>query len=169
MTTTIHFGIPRNLLLTANQRMHWRKKAKLTAAIRELAYVQTRTFKATPMQAAHCLVELSWPDKRRRDAHNLMPTIKACIDGIVDANLLPDDSDRHLTGPDLRPAAALIKQDGIAVYLTFHFTPTYTCRTCGKPVTKATGTPDGEANSFWATADRSICREGRFHQAEVTA
>lgn len=122
MTTVIHFGIPRELLLTANQRMHWRKKAQRTKAIRELADVQTRTFKAQPMQAAHCLVELSWPDRRRRDAHNLMPTIKACIDGIVDANLLPDDSDKHLTGPDLRVLPQPWKQPGIAVYLTFNFT-----------------------------------------------
>jgi crossover junction endodeoxyribonuclease RusA len=122
VSTVIYFGIPRDLLLTANQRMHWRKKAARTKAIRELADVQTRSFKAEPMQAAHCLVELTWPDKRRRDAHNLMPTIKACIDGIVDAKLLPDDSDKHLTGPDLRVLPNPLKQPGIAVYLTFTFT-----------------------------------------------
>lgn len=124
MTAVIYFGIPRNLLLTANQRMHWRKKAKLTKAIRELACVQTRTFRLEPMEAAHCLVELSWPTRHRRDAHNLMPTIKACIDGIVDAKFLPDDSDQHLTGPDLRVLPDLWKEPGVAVYLTFNFTPT---------------------------------------------
>lgn len=122
MSAVIYFGIPRNLLLTANQRMHWRKKAQRTKAIRELAAVQTRTFKAEPMEAAHCLVELTWPDRRRRDAHNLMPTIKACIDGIVDAKLLPDDSDKHLTGPDLRVLPDPFKQPDTAVYLTFTFT-----------------------------------------------
>lgn len=124
MSTVIHFGIPRNLILTANQRMHWRKKAQRTKAIRELAAVHTRASKPAPMQAAHCLVELTWPTRHRRDAHNLMPTIKACIDGIVDAKLLPDDSDKHLTGPDLRPAAEPRQMDGFAVYLTFNFTST---------------------------------------------
>lgn len=123
MTAVIHFGIPRDLLLTANQRMHWRKKAKRTKAIRELACVQTRTFRHEPMETAHCLVEISWPTRHRRDAHNLMPTIKACIDGIVDAKFLPDDSDKHLTGPDLRVLPDLRKEAGVAVYLTFNFTP----------------------------------------------
>lgn len=125
MTETVHFGIPANLLLTANQRMHWRKKAERTKAIRHLAATVTRAFQLQPMQTAHCVVQIRWPDRRRRDAHNLMPTIKACIDGIVDAGLLPDDSDKHLTGPDLRPHPEPHKTpDGDAVHLIFDFTET---------------------------------------------
>ena len=33
----------------------------------------------------------------RADAHNVTPTIKACIDGAVRAGLLVDDSDEHVT------------------------------------------------------------------------
>lgn len=43
---------------------------------------------------------------RRRDVGNLYPTVKACLDGIVsDAKVLPDDDDRHVVGPDIRPGA----------------------------------------------------------------
>ena len=39
------------------------------------------------------------PDRRRRDRHNLAPTVKAMMDGLIDAGLLPDDADRYLDGP----------------------------------------------------------------------
>jgi hypothetical protein len=31
-----------------------------------------------------------------------LPTLKAAIDGLVDYGLLPDDTNAHLIGPDLR-------------------------------------------------------------------
>jgi hypothetical protein len=39
----------------------------------------------------------------RWDAANYYPTAKAIVDGIVDAGLLPDDANRYVTGPDMRP------------------------------------------------------------------
>jgi len=33
----------------------------------------------------------------RADAHNVTPTIKACIDGMVSAGVIEDDSDEHVT------------------------------------------------------------------------
>ena len=38
----------------------------------------------------------------RMDPANVYPTVKALIDGIVDASVLADDDDRHLEGPDMR-------------------------------------------------------------------
>lgn len=123
MTATIYFGVPRTLLLTANQRLHWAAKKDRTKQLRHLAGTQAKTFKCAPMDSAHCIVEITWPDNRRRDAHNLMPTIKACIDGIVDAGLLPDDDDSHLTGPDLRVTTHRYRVPYMAVQLTFTFLP----------------------------------------------
>ena len=31
-----------------------------------------------------------------------MPTLKALVDGLVDAHLIPDDDWKHLIGPDVR-------------------------------------------------------------------
>ena len=44
-------------------------------------------------------VEFAYPDRRRRDRSNLAPTVKALMDGLIDAGLLPDDADRFLDGP----------------------------------------------------------------------
>lgn len=38
----------------------------------------------------------------RWDAHNLYPTLKACIDGLVAAGLLPDDSNEYVTAVTIR-------------------------------------------------------------------
>jgi crossover junction endodeoxyribonuclease RusA len=41
------------------------------------------------------LVTVSWPDRRRRDAPNLWPTVKALIDGgLTDSGVLSDDNDQ---------------------------------------------------------------------------
>ena len=72
------------------------------------------------MNRAHVTVTLGYPDRRKRDAHNLMPTIKGLIDGLVDPGtrgILPDDSDAHLTGPDLRVGDVTRGQ----FTFTFHF------------------------------------------------
>jgi hypothetical protein len=39
---------------------------------------------------------LHFTDRRRRDAHNFMLTVKSCIDGLVDYGLIADDRREHL-------------------------------------------------------------------------
>jgi len=41
----------------------------------------------------------------RWDAGNLYPTAKACVDGLVDAGVIPDDNNEWVTGPDMRAGA----------------------------------------------------------------
>lgn len=76
--------------LTANQRMHWAHKAKVTAEVREQAAWKANLI--PPMK--RCRVELVWRvrDSRRRDVDNVVPTLKAICDGIVDAGVVPDDT-----------------------------------------------------------------------------
>ena len=38
----------------------------------------------------------------RWEATNWLPTAKACVDGLVDAGVLVDDSNRYVIGPDMR-------------------------------------------------------------------
>ena len=89
-------------LLTANQRLHHMKRAAVVKILRHAAQMAASSQDAPKLDRAHIVVRVSWPDRRRRDVHNVMPTIKACVDGFVDYGLLPDDDDRHLVGPDLR-------------------------------------------------------------------
>lgn len=104
--STIEFWWPMSRILSSNQRLHWAARADRTKSLR-LAAATHAAWDAPghDYDRAHIVVTVTWPDKRRRDVHNLMPTIKACIDGFVDAGLLPDDSDKHLVGPDLRVSA----------------------------------------------------------------
>lgn len=89
-------------LINANKPMHWHTKAKLIKEVRATTAILARAAKLPRLQRASVVVEYRPPDKRRRDVHNLYPTAKAAIDGLVDAGVLPDDNDHHLLGPDMR-------------------------------------------------------------------
>lgn len=93
---------PPDEYLTANGRYHWTKRARLTRSWREAAKVYARVAQMPPLNRAHIIVTFGFSDKRRRDVANLQPTAKAIVDGLVDAEVLPDDDDRHLVGPDVR-------------------------------------------------------------------
>jgi hypothetical protein len=50
-------------------------------------------------------------DNRRADAANRYPTAKAVIDGIVDAGVLDDDSDRYVTGVMMKAGARVLPRE----------------------------------------------------------
>jgi crossover junction endodeoxyribonuclease RusA len=77
--------------LTANQRHHWRPRARLVAAVRSTTATLARS--ANVPALGRCSVRLVWTvtDRRRRDVDNLVPTLKACADGLVDAGVVVDD------------------------------------------------------------------------------
>ncbi len=80
--------------LTSNQRMHWARKAKITAQVRDTAALACRRFGP----AERVEVSLSWivRTKHRRDADNIVPTLKALCDGLVDAGIVPDDTPEYM-------------------------------------------------------------------------
>ena len=112
MTThTMTLTVASSNLLTANRRIHHMQRARATRVLRHAASINAEPLPR--MTRAHLTVWVSWPDRRRRDVHNVMPTVKALVDGAVSGpvrprgsdpwpGLLPDDDDHHLTGPDLR-------------------------------------------------------------------
>ena len=90
-------------LLNSNDRDgHWARRKRVTKALREAAGWLARDRQIPPLQRAHILAVYEPPDRRRRDPGNLYPSFKACIDGIVDAGILPNDDAKHLDGPDPR-------------------------------------------------------------------
>jgi len=110
-TWTLELPFTAGLLLNANQRLHWAERNKRTQHWRELAAWQAKAAKVPHWQRAHILAEFSFGNNIRRDVGNLNPTIKAAVDGLVDAGLLPDDDDKHLEGPDLRR----VERSGLAL------------------------------------------------------
>lgn len=94
--------LPRSKLLSANDKMHWAARAKLTKQLRQWGYLLGREGQGVArlhLTRARVEFEFAYPDRRRRDRHNLAPTVKALMDGLIDAGLLPDDADRFLDGP----------------------------------------------------------------------
>ena len=83
---------------TSRDRRRWRRIREL----REQACTMATLQRAPRMDRARLVVTVSLPDRRRRDLHNFTPTIKAIVDGLVDAGVLPDDDAFHLSGPDWR-------------------------------------------------------------------
>lgn len=103
--TTITLRLHPSEVLNANQRMHWAAKARLTANLRARATIAWRQAGSPQMSRARLIVDLGYPDRRKRDKSNWHPTVKALVDGMVNPGvrgILPDDDDDHLEGPDLR-------------------------------------------------------------------
>lgn len=99
--------LPGAQLLNANRaRGHWAKRAPWIKYWRRMAWAEASNRiirREWPvLQRAHIVITITWPDNRRRDPANWAPTGKAIVDGLVTAGLLPDDDDKHVSGPDMR-------------------------------------------------------------------
>lgn len=78
-----------------NDRLHWRARAAKTKDVRERVGWLAKT-KLPRKQIERCEIHLIWSvtDRRRRDSAAANPTLKAAIDGLVDAGILADDNYR---------------------------------------------------------------------------
>lgn len=83
--------------MNINEIRHWRVKAKQTAEIREAVFVLAR-FAKVDRGCAKVRVTLHYRprDRRRRDALNIVPTLKAAEDGLVDAGVMADDTPEYI-------------------------------------------------------------------------
>lgn len=86
--------------LNLNQKQHWAKTAKLAKAWRHGANIIARQHRLPKGLQRVQVDAYAWKNSRRvYDPHNLMPTLKPVIDGLVDYGLIPDDNTTHLAGP----------------------------------------------------------------------
>ena len=96
---TISQDVPQSVWLTANGREHWAARANRTKILRHQARVLTLDAIITEgvrFASADVTATVHYPTNRRQDPANAYPTVKAMIDGCVDAHLLPDDDADHL-------------------------------------------------------------------------
>lgn len=84
--------------LTQNDRHFWATKARMVKDIREGVHWAAKAAKL-PTGVQHITVQLNYRPAGRSvtDAPNLTATSKPAIDGLVDAGVVPDDTDRHVT------------------------------------------------------------------------
>ena len=100
----IAIKFPKTLFISANDRLHWAERAKRTKAIRALAMLEARERDPAPIP---CLVDVTIHRPKGgtlRDAENASPTVKACLDGLRDAQVLAEDDRKHVVAVTYRIA-----------------------------------------------------------------
>ena len=89
--------------INLNQRLHWAEKARRTRSWRLAGTIQAqRAMLPKHVPKVQITAHIIKPTGRAYDAHNLIPTVKAIIDGLVDYQLITDDTNKYLLGPDMR-------------------------------------------------------------------
>ncbi|ARC56017.1 hypothetical protein AS850_02880 [Frondihabitans sp. 762G35] len=88
---TIRFDYPRPPL-TENQRHGWRQRASIVKKVRASARIEAEYRHQIP-PLGYCRVTLTWvvATRHHRDEDNIVPTLKAMCDGLVDAKVVEDD------------------------------------------------------------------------------
>lgn len=91
------FRLPLEKPLSLNDRMHWAVKAKLVKQVRDDVHLLCRSKRVPKCERISVL--LTWhpaPLVRRRDPLNLVATLKAVEDGVVQAGVVPDDTPEYV-------------------------------------------------------------------------
>ncbi|MDI3315864.1 MAG: hypothetical protein QJR12_16790 [Mycobacterium sp.] len=83
--------------LTLNQRLHWREKARRTAIVVNAVWATAKQLHLGQHQHINVRLHFATGDNRRRDQDNLVATLKPCLDGLVRAGVIPDDTPNHVT------------------------------------------------------------------------
>ena len=92
---------------TPNRRTHWRVYSDTVLFWRTLTDAAVRNAGVPALERVAIDLAVTPPDRRRRDSDNLVPyLLKPVKDGVVDAGVIPDDTDEfcdwsiHLWPPD---------------------------------------------------------------------
>lgn len=95
-----HF--PGKLLNTNALRGQTRYIGRLSKPWREIGRLSAQGVTTRLDQPTRVWAEFTMKDNRRRDVGNFAPTVKALVDGFVDAGLLQDDCDGIIEGPFIK-------------------------------------------------------------------
>ena len=73
--------------LSPNQKSHWAKKAKFAKQYRLICWALAKEAKLEANKEGKVHLEITFfpPDKRHRDADNMVASIKSGLDGLADA------------------------------------------------------------------------------------
>src|SRR5690554_444740 len=113
--------------LNANRRrnMHWSKDRELTGLWRTAAGWAAKASDVPALGPTRVVAQLRVVARRRSriDPANYAPTAKACVDGLVDAGIWPDDSADWVEGPDMRLGETAAKPADEALVLLLYGQP----------------------------------------------
>ena len=125
MSTVITIPLPWSRPpLSGNDRGHTRWRASDVKAALAQARVAVRA--ASPRPIVGAVVTLHWQidTRHRRDADNMNPTLKECLDALVLEGVLPDDSWVHVirSGNEIHPP-----RKGIPAHMWLELTDLHEC------------------------------------------
>jgi len=90
--------------LRSNDRRHFHAAAAITKKWRETTAWRARQARLPHIDApVHITAVIHRADRRKADAPNSWPSVKAAIDGLVDAGVLTDDDDAHVLSTTFQP------------------------------------------------------------------
>ena len=96
-TVTLEATGRRPLTVNMVARIHRQQWAAHTRATRELWWGLAKQAKAPKLQRARITaIPLHCDGRSPQDCAACAPEVKACVDGLIDAGVLPDDSPAHL-------------------------------------------------------------------------
>ena len=102
MRQTVDVKVPASVVLSSNDRRHWRGTGQRTKQIRTLGRLAGRDMFPVPGSVKVRIDIAVWKGHGGRyDASNLYPTGKAIVDGITDSGVLVDDDWKHVDGPHM--------------------------------------------------------------------
>ncbi len=102
--------------MNGQRNLHYRKVAKLVKWWRERAEVAARGF-ALQKGPVDVVVDLYLKGKRSQDCGACYPTVKAIIDGIVDAGVLVDDTPEYVASIRMHAPVLNAPADQVVVTL----------------------------------------------------
>lgn len=119
----------RPLSINRSNGLHWGARTKLLNPWKDMALVHARSQKAHRWMRLHrgpvpvsILVDLPFRTANRRDPHNYTGTVvKALVDGLVQAKLIPDDNPEWATVPE--PTISIHRDKSMPLMVTVTITP----------------------------------------------
>lgn len=95
---TLTIQVHKAIWLTANQRIHWSTRMRRTRMLRAYAASEARIHGLAGQRLGPSVVTamIGYPTTGRADPTNAEPTVKAIIDGLVDARVWDDDDHIHI-------------------------------------------------------------------------
>ena len=95
---TLTIRVHKAIWLTANQRLHWSTRMRRTRMLRAYAASEARIHGMAGRRLGPSVVTalIGYPTNGRADPTNAEPTVKAIIDGLVDARVWDDDDHTHI-------------------------------------------------------------------------
>lgn len=95
---TLTIQVHKAIWLTANQRLHWSTRMRRTRMLRAYAASEARIHGLASRRLGPSIVTamIGYPAAPRADPANAAPTVKAIVDGLVDARVWDDDDHLHI-------------------------------------------------------------------------